>query len=652
LKDNLHTYSDLTLIYWIVLLRFGLRRYRRAILYLALLSLAAFAWDLANNHLVQFLNVSPSLRSQLSYFSFYILPLFILLFFSQLFQITGSRKQQNLLILCAAGYGAEVCLILFLYAFNILHLSVTLKAVHITDILLLLLVLLLCLREYRRTDDAMMKWSLLAFLLLFIGCTLNFVMFYTTTRSRGFSSGFRRGTMAFLLVLCVTVVRASMVEFGDVLSLEKYKHMAYIDHITGGNTKACFFEHLKDEAGHEAHWFLCVNFIGFKVCNEVLGFDDGDQLLSDLYKRTETFLEPGEIICNADNARFYLWLHDGTEDRLSERCVKIRKELPKCLDKYTSKLILDVNFYGYHAAPDEKEVNSIQNLAMMAYENPRAEYRKEASCWIYREECRRFSLYEKELEGSLKEGIENREFLVYLQPKCDPRTGVLKEAEALVRWQHPKYGMIPPDHYIDLFEKDGRIFELDLYVFRRTCEYISSWEKQGVRNPPVISANISKAAIRQDAFFSRYLEIIRETGVSTKYIQFEITESMSFDDKDQIKQLIRDIHTAGATCAMDDFGKSYSNLAILEELDFDVVKMDADIFRSGYPVVEDRRNFVTELIRFLKSIGKQVVAEGIETSTQVEALADCGCDLIQGYYFAKPLCFTDFEKFRSEHGQN
>lgn len=633
-------------IYSIILTVFGLRRYRLAILYLALLSLTAFAWNLVNSHIMQFVPISPSLRIQLSYFTFYLLPLFLILFFAQLFLIAGSRRQNLFLVRSAAVYGAAVCVILLLYALNLVHITMSVTVIHAVDVLTLVILPVMCIHEFRRTHASIMKWPLVAFVLLFAGSVLNLFSYYTTTRAYDFSAGFRHGMLAFLIVLCVTVVRASMKEFGDVLSVDKYKHMAYIDQVTGGNTRSYFFEHIKDASGNEAHWYLCVNFVSFKLYNQILGYDECDHLLSELYSETEHFLDQNEFMCNASDARFLLWLNGSSEEDLHERCLCLKAALPKCLLKHKTNLLMKVNFYACLVQPGEKERSAIQDRAMLAFRNPKALYWPDTDCWVYRDECLRNSLFEKELEADLEMGLAQNQFQVYLQPKCDPRTGKMLGAEALIRWLHPKYGLIPPDRYIGLFEKNGLISKIDLYSFRKMCEYLKGWADAGVTEPPVLSANISKASVSDLDFFDTYRAVVEETGVNTKYLQFELTESMSYDDMDLIKKLVHEIHSIGASCAMDDFGKSYSNLASLEEFDFDAVKMDAVIFR-GYPEIGERNRFVTELIHFLKNTGMSVTAEGIEIKAQADALASVGCDLIQGYYYAKPLKFEDFEKFRT-----
>lgn len=150
-------------------------------------------------------------------------------------------------------------------------------------------------------------------------------------------------------------------------------------------------------------------------------------------------------------------------------------------------------------------------------------------------------------------------------------------------------------------------------------------------------------ALVQENFFDRYLDIIRKTGVDTSLLQFEFTESVAFDNMALIKKIIGQIYEIGAACALDDFGKSYSNMNALEELEFDTVKMDKCFFDNGFPEDATREHFVAGVIRFLKELGTEVVAEGIERKEQADHLAALDCDLIQGYYYAKPM---PEEKFR------
>lgn len=242
-------------------------------------------------------------------------------------------------------------------------------------------------------------------------------------------------------------------------------------------------------------------------------------------------------------------------------------------------------------------------------------------------------------EARFSEALQKKEFVVWYQPKYDPYREEVVGAEALVRWLTPE-GMIPPGEFLDVFESDGLIEKLDEYVFRTVCQQQRAWAEQGRQLMPV-SVNVSRCSLFGQDIVGRYKKIIEECGVDPKYVPIEITESVALANL-KIKPIADAFFEAGFHLHMDDFGSGRSSLNGLTVLHFDVVKLDKSLIdfignRSGELIL----NYTMALG---KELGKQLVAEGVETESQLMFLKINGCDTIQGYYYSKPLPVEEYER--------
>jgi EAL domain-containing protein (putative c-di-GMP-specific phosphodiesterase class I) len=234
-----------------------------------------------------------------------------------------------------------------------------------------------------------------------------------------------------------------------------------------------------------------------------------------------------------------------------------------------------------------------------------------------------------------QKALDNEEFVVFYQPKYDPCTDELKGAEALVRWNNPEHGMISPGRFIPIFENNGFITRLDHYMLRHVAEDQRKWMDNGYKCVPV-SVNVSRAHFIENDLAEQVRDIVDRSGTPRDMIEIELTESAFFDDRKALISTLRKLKEYGFTVSMDDFGSGYSSLNSLKELPLDVLKLDADFFRNDEG---DGRGqiVVAQAIRLAKDLNMKTVAEGVETKEQVEFLAEHGCDMIQGFFYAKPM---------------
>ena len=249
----------------------------------------------------------------------------------------------------------------------------------------------------------------------------------------------------------------------------------------------------------------------------------------------------------------------------------------------------------------------------------------------------------------LRSELENRDFKVYYQPKVRLRDGQVASAEALVRWQHPQKGFIYPSDFIPVFERSGDICRLDLYVFEEVCAMLAGRLAQGAPVFPV-AVNLSRRHFQTTDFLQRFADIRDQYQIPGGLIELELTESIFFTVGDilNVKEAIRRMHELGFLCSLDDFGAGFSSLGLLKSFMVDSVKLDRSFFLDDSQRAHDVVESIVELAR---KLGIETVAEGIEAPEQVDFLRSIGCDLVQGYVYARPMPAEELEAWmRARHG--
>jgi len=259
-------------------------------------------------------------------------------------------------------------------------------------------------------------------------------------------------------------------------------------------------------------------------------------------------------------------------------------------------------------------------------------------------ECDRTKLIEeKKIENKMAKALESGQFSVYLQPKFDIDSNRVAGAEALVRWQDPERGMIMPNDFISLFEKNGFILKLDLFVFEKVCKIIRSWIDAGAAPVP-ISVNLSRTYLDSLLFLDNLEKIRKQYNVPSEYIELELTESIVYENMGLLLTIINKIHSLGYTCSIDDFGSGYSSLNLLRNVPVDTLKLDRGFFLESEESPERGNAVITSVIDLARKLNMKTVSEGVESVVQVNFLKNAQCDLVQGYVFSKPVPIPEFEK--------
>lgn len=479
------------------------------------------------------------------------------------------------------------------------------------------------------------NWSLLTFVPVSVVSAQSELLLRITLLLCGFI------TLAFGTLLLFLVISF----YRNKRSLET---VAYVDTITGGNTIQKFYEEAKDflakPMGNVPYCMIYFNIEKFKVLNEQFGKRTCDELLCAIHHSITDNLAADECIGRQFADNFCILARYESEAVLVKRFGDWRNA---CIQYITNK--------GSMWMPQNAEfgVFIIDNTDIpIAHMIDRAKLSlTEAACVlsdkmhyaIYDEQVRRTLLREKELEDRMEDALATREFEVYLQPKYCTRTERIGGAEALVRWKTPKEGMIYPDEFIPLFEKNGFVVQIDLFVFEEVCRLLERWSQAG--QPCIkISVNCSRTHLKSPNFLDKYRRIVEKYKLPPNVLELELTESAVFEDVETLANVIREIHSMGFGCSMDDFGSGYSSLNLIREIPVDTLKLDKIFFHSSSTDFERTESVVGSIISMAKALHMCTIAEGVEERKQVDMLKKMSCDYIQGYYFAKPMPIRQFEK--------
>ena len=379
---------------------------------------------------------------------------------------------------------------------------------------------------------------------------------------------------------------------------------------------------------------LCFDVNHFHVLNERFGTEKGDEILKHIAERLETvFADKASFVCRKTADTFLVYCSHRDHDEYA----KIVDQIAEIGEDLHTSLKMRVGVYSCR----------IFILTTFVY-LPNRQHNYTVSVSDFDEALIDAELFAEQLVEEFPKALEEKQFLVYFQPKFDIRGDkpVLSSAEALVRWIHPSLGMISPGAFIPLFEGDGLIAKLDEYVWRRTAEKIADWKARlGISVP--VSVNLSRADLYDPELVDTMEKITRESGISRDDLYLEVTESAYVSDSSQMVDRVKALREHGFFIEMDDFGSGYSSLNMISELPIDALKLDMKFIRTAFEKKNDTRmiSIVIDIADYLKV---PVIAEGVETEEQYLELKRLGCAIIQGYYFSKPVPADEFERFLND----
>lgn len=426
-------------------------------------------------------------------------------------------------------------------------------------------------------------------------------------------------------------------------------HNALHDQLTNLPNRALFLEHLRraieldGQRGGKRFAVLFLDFDQFKVINDSLGHMVGDQLLRLVAKRLVHSLRPGDIVARLGGDEFTVLLDDlDSSDDALMIVERLHKDLKTPFDlngrevSITASIGITLNGENY-----QKPEEMLRDADIAMYRAKAAgKARHETFDQSMHEQARR----RLETEIELRRAAENGDFLVYYQPIVDLLDLEVVFFESLVRWNHPKRGIVSPAEFIPLAEENGLILQLGLWVLRESCRQLRDWQ---LRIPAAeklkISVNLSSKQFSQPDLVEQVAAVLEETGLEPNCLKLEITESHVMENNEAAVAMMTGLRSLGVELSLDDFGTGYSSLSYLHRLPANYLKVDRS-FVSRMTESDENYEIVRTIIRLAQNLKMQVIAEGIETEEQMWQLRQLGCDYGQGYLFSKPLASKIAEK--------
>lgn len=428
--------------------------------------------------------------------------------------------------------------------------------------------------------------------------------------------------------------------------IEQLKKLAYYDSLSGIKNKEKFRKdsmYILKNYYQDNFYLVQLDVNKFKYINEMFGYAEGNKILIHISQVLNNNTNKYEICARMDNDHFILLIACSTEDELLNRLSKINKEICNLSTTNSSKykIVMSSGIYKINKKDDIKKIDLLIDRANIAAKSKKEKY--EHSYSFFNEETRNRLYKEKRLEDNMNKALEKGEFIVYYQPKYSLNdVNEIEGAEALIRWNSPEFGFISPIDFVPLFEKNGFIVNIDMFVFEEVCKTLNKWINKGY-TPVPISVNMSRVHLYRDNFIENITDLISKYNISPEFIELELTESVVFDNLNILIDIMKKIKEIGFLISMDDFGSGYSSLNLLKDLSFDILKLDRG-FLIETTDTKRGKIIISKIVEMAKAIDIKVICEGVETYEQVEFLREIGCDKVQGYLFAKPMVLDEFEK--------
>jgi diguanylate cyclase (GGDEF)-like protein/PAS domain S-box-containing protein len=424
-----------------------------------------------------------------------------------------------------------------------------------------------------------------------------------------------------------------------VLGQEKINYLAHHDILTSLPNRAQFRTRLNEALARTRRnekllALLFLDLDHFKRINDSLGHDVGDALLQEAAKRLKGSLRETDSVSRIGGDEFTVILeninHVNNVIAIAQKLVYAISQ-PFVIGPHTLHVSVSIGITLYPLDDSEADL-LIKNADMAMYH---AKELGRSGFQFYAADLSKRVTEHMKLEGQLHRALEREEFVLHYQPIVDLRSGLVKSAEVLLRWQHPERGLVPPAEFIPVLEESGLIMRVTEWVLRKSLEQIQACTPAHVQ-APALAVNITAGCFRGNGITKCTGNVLASYGDQMGDIVLEITESVLMHDTQHVLDLMRDLKAIGIKIALDDFGTGQSSLSHLRKFPIDIVKIDRDFVRE-VPDNKDDVALVSAIIAMAHGLGKKVVAEGVETESQLDFLRELGCDSIQGFLYSRPV---------------
>lgn len=436
----------------------------------------------------------------------------------------------------------------------------------------------------------------------------------------------------------------------DITEQKEMEHqirfLAFHDSLTGLPNRKSFHEHLRQtlvQAKVDQHKFaiMFLDIDRFKWVNDTLGHDVGDQLLKSFAERLLNCVREGDLVARMGGDEFTILIPNIKEEQ--EAALIARRILQSCanplfIQENELYITPSIGIAVYPQDGDEVQIliKKADKAMYMAKEKGKNNFQ------FYTANTSKDKSNKIELETDLHKALVRNEFQLYYQPKVNLKTGIIEGVEALIRWHHPKLGIISPAEFIPLAEETGLISPIGEWVLLTACKQNRTWQQE-LFQPIKIAVNISARQFQQENFYRTIEQILNETEMEPQYLELEITESIAINHDESMLYRLKELKKLGVSISIDDFGTGYSSLNYLKKFPIDTLKVDQSFVRDITTDADDKV-IIKTIIAMGHSLKLKVIAEGVETEDQLNFLKLHLCDEAQGYVFSKPLPTDEIEK--------
>lgn len=418
------------------------------------------------------------------------------------------------------------------------------------------------------------------------------------------------------------------------------RYLVEHDQLTSLYSRIKLFEQARRmiEANPEKQYaFIRIDLDRFHLYNSFFGENEGDKLLVYFAKKIK---DNAEVFQEAVFGRIEADIFGICCPYQEEKIAVMRENLLVDLQKYNDTYYMEPSIGVYVIGDSQIPVEEMYDRASMAAESCKHKFM--ADVGYYDEHMTNKLRVEQELMNEAQKALDEEQFVVYLQPKTNLRTEKHYGAEALVRWKHPDKGMVSPGKFIPVFESNGFIGRLDFYMWEHTCRLLHKWIEEGL-DPAPVSVNVSRANMYNPNLIENLKELLQKYSLPSRLLQLELTESAFMDDPDMMITKVKELRESGFTVLMDDFGSGYSSLNTLKDIPVDILKVDMKFLGTGDKDGRSER-ILASVIQMATLLELAVIVEGVETKEQKDFLESIGCDYVQGFYYARPMPWQEYEE--------
>ncbi|MBR4464337.1 MAG: GGDEF domain-containing protein [Treponema sp.] len=390
---------------------------------------------------------------------------------------------------------------------------------------------------------------------------------------------------------------------------------------------------------------LSLDIVKYRYITETFSQQVGNSVLIELAKHLEEVAPPGSLICRNYTDNFSILVPIAIFPVLEDYILLFTNIKTQTTNLLPEHYQLEFSSGAYVIENTSEDVILIIEKADTARELGKNGLNPNRLA-LYTDQMQNDAEHEKDITLDMNRAFENQEFVVYYQPKFRFDNGKIMGAEALIRWNHHTKGMLPPGDFVPLFERNGFIQKIDIFVFENVCRFLDRWNKSGPNGtcpmPIVISCNLSRVQLYNPDVANMYAEIAGKYQIAPCQVEIELTESLMMDNKERLLKAMNDIKNAGFTISVDDFGSGFSSLSLLKDIPANVIKLDKE-FLNTEGENKKEKVIINSVINMAKELDLTTVAEGVEDQSQSDLLKSMGCDIVQGFFYARPMPEEQYE---------